>query len=344
MKKFILVITAFAVTITALGFDARAQKTTIHESPHKVLERTCEKCHVATSFKDIRFDHGETGFALGNPHARLKCLDCHSVEDFTKEESSCAGCHTDVHREQMGPRCERCHVGENWSVFDSEEIHSSTNFPLMGRHVILDCESCHAGMPIERFRQTPSRCVDCHRADYESVQSPNHLTSGFSTECETCHQMTLWEPANMTDHDAFFPIFSGAHNRVWSECAQCHPSSGNFRVVDCLTCHDHSQPLMDPAHSGFAGYSYATPACLSCHPRGDKGRFLDHEQVFPIFSGPHSKWDACADCHPSATNKAIFSCFQCHGRTKMDDKHSGENGYSYNSAECLRCHPDGRKN
>jgi len=418
MKTFSLIIALFAVTFAAVGIYAKAQKATIHESPHKVLKRSCEKCHVATSFSDIRFDHDETNFALGTAHAQVKCLDCHSVENFAKVESACASCHTDVHREQMGPRCERCHVGDSWSVFDSEAIHASTNFPIMGRHVMLDCESCHAGMPIERFRQTPSQCIGCHRADYERVQSPNHVGSGFSTECQTCHQMTAWVPATMTDHDAIFPIFSGTHNRVWTRCTECHPNPSNMRVVnclgcheqpvmdpvhsgfpgysyatpacltchprgergnfanhdavfpiysgthnnvwsqcaechpnpanraqaDCLGCHEHDQPLMDPVHNGFNGYSYTTAACLNCHPRGEKGRFAEHEQFFPIYSGVHSNWNSCTACHPTPADKTIFSCFQCHNQRDMDDKHRGEQGYSYNSAECLRCHPRGRKN
>ena len=332
--------------LLAAGVVALAQKNSIHESPHKVLVRSCEKCHVATSFKDIRFDHTETEFSVDGHHDKVKCLDCHSVEDFTRVEMTCASCHTDVHRQQMGPYCVRCHSSEGWSVFDSERIHASTNFPIVGRHLLLDCESCHSGMTISRFRQTPSRCVDCHRVDYESVASPNHLTSGFTTECMTCHSMNAWEPATMTDHDAFFPIFSGRHGGVWDTCAQCHVGGGNLRVVSCLGCHEHDQVLMDPVHSGMTGYSWATPECLTCHPTGSAGRYGEHDALFfPIFSGAHAgSWNSCATCHPDAANKTNFTCIECHqhDRTRMDDKHSGEQDYTYTPTSCMECHADGR--
>ena len=341
----VLIVALFA--LGAAGVVAVAQKGSIHESPHKVLVRSCEKCHVATSFKDIRFDHNETEFAVDGHHDKVKCLDCHSIEDFTRVEASCASCHTDVHRQQMGPYCVRCHSTEGWSVFDSERIHASTNFPIVGRHLVLDCESCHEGMTIYRFRQTPSRCVDCHRADYESVASPNHAASGFSTECMTCHTMTAWEPATMTDHDVFFPIFNGNHAGAWSTCGDCHVSPGNFRVVSCIDCHDHSQTLMDPVHAGMTGYTWATPDCLGCHPRGDAGRYGEHDTLFfPIFSGRHAgEWNSCSACHLVPANKKSFTCIECHehDQPRMDDKHLGEvQDYTYTPTSCMDCHADGR--
>jgi hypothetical protein len=247
----------------------------------------------------------------------------------------------------MGPYCIRCHSTEGWSVFDNERIHASTNFPIAGRHLVLDCEGCHQGMTISRFRQTPSRCVDCHRADYESVSSPNHVSSGFNTECTFCHTMMAWVPAAMTDHEAFFPIFTGEHAGAWNACADCHVSPGNFNVVSCIDCHAHSQSRTDPIHSGMAGYTWATPQCLGCHPRGSAGRYGEHDQAFfPIYSGRHAgEWSSCGTCHPQAANKQVFTCITCHehDQAPMDDKHLGEvNNYTYSPTSCYDCHPDGR--
>jgi hypothetical protein len=346
MKKLAAITLAFVVMWSSITTYAYAQKRTIHENPHKELKRSCEKCHMATSFNDIRFDHTETRFAIDGHHEELNCLVCHNIENFARVDSKCGSCHQDIHKGEMGTDCSRCHTSQGWRVLDGEEIHAGTNFPLLGRHVVLDCESCHPGMTPTLFRQTPSRCIDCHRTDYDGVTSPDHRSSGFTTDCQTCHQMTAWTPAVMNDHDALFPIFSGVHNRVWDACAQCHINPSNNKIVNCLSCHEHSQPLMDPTHQGMSGYSYTTSACLTCHPDGSAGSFISHDAVFPIYSGTHNRqWDDCAQCHTSPGNNKIVDCLTCHDHAQgqMDPAHQGMTGYSYTTSACLTCHPDGTK-
>jgi hypothetical protein len=342
--SIIILAAAFSVGPTSLVL---AQEAPLHQSPHKVLVRSCEQCHVATSFKQVRFDHSDTAFALDGHHRDVNCLFCHSIENFARVKSSCRTCHEDVHLGRMGLSCERCHVSESWKSLDMEGIHANTNFPLMGRHIVLDCESCHAGMSIAKFRQTPSQCVACHRADYDNAVALDHAASGISTECQECHQMTAWLPAGMPNHEPLFPIFSGTHNNTWSDCSACHPSTANRKAFTCLTCHEHDQPSMDGVHGGMQGYSYTSQACLGCHPDGRAGFFGDHDaQFFPIYSGAHNRnWADCATCHTTPSNKSVFTCLSCHDhdQARMDDKHLGEvQDYSYDSASCFRCHPNGR--
>ncbi|MFQ5709617.1 MAG: cytochrome c3 family protein, partial [bacterium] len=145
------------------------------------------------------------------------------------------------------------------------------------------------------------------------------------------------------------PIFSGAHQGAWSECAICHTDVNDRKVFTCLDCHEHRQSEMDAKHAGIQGYSYQSSECLFCHPDGKKGDFADHDNLyFPIFSGKHNnKWDNdCATCHIDSNDRKVFSCLTCHehNQTKMDDKHLGEvNGYVYESSACYDCHPDGRE-
>jgi len=338
--KIISIIVGLCALVAA---PLNAQQAPAHDSPHKQLKQTCEKCHVATSFRDVTFDHTGTRFPLEGHHSDVKCLSCHSVEDFSKTQSNCATCHQDPHKGRMGPNCERCHSSDGWRVFEAEEIHATTNFPLLGRHVTMDCESCHTGAKAFAFRGTSSRCIDCHRAEYESTTSPSH--NGFSADCQQCHQPAAWTPATMVDHDGFFPIFSGRHNRVWDSCAQCHTAPGNNKVVSCVTCHEHAQPEMDTHHQGFPGYAYASAACLACHPTGDAMRFGDHDaQFFPIFSGRHNgTWDTCAQCHTTQGYSQNFSCLACHDHAQptTDPVHQGFAGYSYTSSACFTCHPTG---
>ena len=349
MNTRIAMVVSLSAVLLATGVataPVRTQKATIHESPHKRLSNSCEECHVATSFRDIRFDHGRTGFPLDGHHRRAACLDCHSVADFSLVENTCASCHEDVHRARLGPDCSRCHGGQGWAVIDAEAIHASTNFPLLGRHTTLDCESCHRGMRVEGFRQTSTQCVGCHREDYLATSSPAHATGGFSTDCQTCHNVLGWTPATMVDHEPMFPIFSGTHRGRWSACAECHIVPNTYATVSCIDCHTHAQSLTDPTHQGMTGYTYTTQACLSCHPTGVADDFREHDAAFfPVYSGAHlRRWDKCLDCHPTPSNKQVFTCVDCHDhvQTLMDPVHQGFNGYAYDSPTCLGCHPTGQ--
>jgi hypothetical protein len=127
-------------------------------------------------------------------------------------------------------------------------------------HAGAACESCHAG---GRFRGTPANCVDCHLAEYDAARNPDHRASGFPTTCETCHGTSGWEGAAF-DHR--FPIRSGDHAGI--DCVSCHTTPGNFRAFSCIDCHEHRRSEMDDEHRGVAGYVWASPACLSCHPQG----------------------------------------------------------------------------
>ena len=332
------------MAVQVLALSATPVQTKSH--PHKVLKRSCQTCHVSESFKIIRFDHTTTDYPLEGRHESVPCLSCHVVENFTKVDQQCFSCHQDVHEAKLGPDCERCHTSQSWMIFDAEEIHERTRFPLLGRHILVDCETCHTGMPQNDFALNSASCESCHQQEYLAAQSPNHISSGFTTECESCHQMNSWRPAFLPDHDAlFFPIFSGAHRGEWNDCSICHIDPMNNSVFSCFSCHEHNQQAMDSRHQGMAGYAYDSKTCLACHGSGEAGQFGEHDtQFFPIFSGSHTnQWDGCGDCHTDATNRKIFSCVTCHDHSQelMDPKHQGITGYLFNSADCYSCHPTG---
>ncbi|RMF63083.1 MAG: hypothetical protein D6743_11255, partial [Calditrichaeota bacterium] len=317
-------------------------------NPHKKLRFRCETCHVPTSFSDIRFNHNRTAFPLEGHHAEVSCTGCHDLADFSKVAKDCFSCHEDVHQGKLGTDCTRCHTPKGFQVFDAEDIHARTRFPLMGKHVFVDCQSCHRGLPQGNISLALTRCESCHQQQYLDATDPNHVASGFSTDCERCHQMNGWKPASMPDHDGlFFPIFSGKHKNTWDGCQNCHNDAMNKKQFTCITCHEHSQTRMNATHQGMTGYAYNSTDCYQCHPTGEKAEFREHDtQFFPIFSGTHNnKWDQCQTCHTDNTNRKVFSCVGCHehSQSKMDPKHQGITGYSFNSLDCYQCHPTGEK-
>jgi hypothetical protein len=199
----------------------------------------------------------------------------------------------------------------------------------------------------DRFAETSTQCYECHKAEYESASNPDHVATGFPTDCEQCHGFSAWRPSVMPEHDAIFPIFSGTHRNKWEDCSACHTTPGNPRVFSCLTCHEHDQSPMDGVHQGITGYVYASAQCYDCHPTGDKGRFTEHDaQYFPIYSGVHGgTWSACATCHTDPSSRAVFDCLTCHehDQAPMDGAHQGITGYAYTSTQCYACHPTGQK-
>jgi len=229
----------------------------------------CEQCHTTTTFFGAAFDHALTGFALTGAHRSIDCQQCHAGGRFAGTPTACVDCHRSEYDATSDPNhasagfpttCQNCHSTSSWegAAFD----HSTSAFPLTGAHRNLDCQACHSG----GFAGTPTACVDCHRADYDATNDPNHASAGFSTNCQDCHSTTSWEGATF-DHDAsFFPINSGRHRGTWSACSDCHNVAGNFAVFTCFTCHGRNQT--DSHHTGVSGYVYESTACYSCHPDG----------------------------------------------------------------------------
>jgi hypothetical protein len=51
----------------------------------------------------------------------------------------------------------------------------------------------------------------------------------------------------------------------------------------------------------------------------------------------------CGDCHKNPNDYKVFQCIDCHNdKANLDQKHKGRAGYSYSSAACYQCHPQGR--
>lgn len=195
---------------------------------------SCESCHAPTTWTEVSFDHASaTGFALDGAHGTLACTACHrgSVET-ARPDSGCNGCHwtDDVHQGGLGTACQDCHGGQGWTEavrFD----HDITEFPLLGLHAAVTCESCHADAT---FRDTPGACVDCHADDDVHVQR-------LGPDCAMCHNPNDWLVWQF-DHDRRTDFaLDGAHEDL-----------------DCLAC--HNRPVTDSVA--------LSTSCGSCH-RGD---------------------------------------------------------------------------
>jgi len=313
-------------------------------NPHVNLRGlVCTACHTTTNWHDVGFDHRKTGTPLRGQHAVAPCTGCHNLRDFHMVAKECRICHEDPHRGDAGQRCEQCHRESSWQQVNAQDAHANTRLPELGVHAALTCVDCHRQAAFQQFSGAVTPCMACHQATFQATTNPSHVSLGFSQKCESCHQFTTWYFALFQQHDAIFAIYSGAHAGVWSNCAACHSNASDFRVFSCTTC--HGQARTDATHQGMgSAYSYASAACLMCHPNGSRGTFAQHDAVFPINSGFHQGvWSSCTACHPTPASSQVFTCMSsgCHAQAATDPIHSGITAYAYVATQCLACHPTG---
>lgn len=314
-------------------------------------ERDCEKCHHEHQGRDVKlvdwgvagrkgFDHARTGFALEGKHAKADCARCHDprlVSDagvravlekgrlsHLGAPRTCAGCHVDEHRGQLGPEgqdCARCHGAVTWkpSRFD----HARAAYTLEGKHAKVACLKCHADQrsPVmeppgprvaavrpgafARYKPVPFQaCADCHKKDPHQGR--------FGQACQSCHTSADWKQVHGSAKEKVFhektryPL-RGAHLQV--KCEACHVTAPGRKAVyrglsfeRCTDCHfdAHLGQLVRAAAQAVPAAGPAT-TCDRCHGLEAflPARFEleDHQQLAYRLEGAH-RAVACAACHP----------------------------------------------
>lgn len=218
------------------------------------------------------FTHEDTDFPLEGGHITTDCRFCHETLVFSEASSTCVSCHTDIHHMTVGDDCARCHTSENWLVDNITELHQENGFPLLGVHAQINCNECHISESGLQFTRLGNDCFTCHQEDYLATTDPNHIALGYSTACSDCHNAAGfgWGAEDILHDGLYFPIYSGNHKNEWNDCAECH-IGGDYTNFSCIDCHEHSDKNdVDGEHNGVAGYRYASPACLECHPNGNE--------------------------------------------------------------------------
>lgn len=302
----------------------------------------CITCHTTTAWNPATFNHNNTNFALTGKHAATQCQQCHVNNNYQLTFASCYQCHQSDFQGTTNPNhvsanfshnCQSCHSTTSWS--GATFNHSTTNFPLTGKHTTTLCQQCHVN---GNYQLTYSSCYQCHQSDFTGTTNPNHVTSNFSHTCQTCHSTTDWSGAAF-DHATTNFALTGKHATI--QCQDCHVSN-NYQLTytACYQCHqtDFAVPT-NPNHVTL-NFDHN---CQTCHTTNVwKPSTFNHDQLyFKINSGAHhGKWTACTDCHTNNSNYADFSCLNCHAhaQTTMDSRHSQVRNYIYASPSCYSCH------
>lgn len=327
----------------------------------------CERCHDASSWKQVRFDHNDPAaarFGLEGKHAKAECTSCHAVVTIAPGVQtpklkplpvSCRGCHADFHQGELddpalwramkldpasyanGAPCDACHTNETFAAAHFT-AHNATGFPLNGQHARASCEGCH----LSGFATSVStRCDDCHRDPHAGE---------LGGTCEGCHDSGSWASRfdALAHARAGFPLVGQHGNLACEECHTAQLTGFGATPAGCFDCHadDYARASSASVDHQSAGFS---KDCKRCHDtwRFSPAAFPGHDRCFQISRGEHFGI-RCMDCHTSlagtsangtcSTNTA--SCTGCHehGCGEMNEEHDDVPGYECRDRKCYECH------
>lgn len=340
--------------------------TPCHNDPHRgAFQASCKTCHALPAWKPASvsavFDHARTKFQLAGKHAGLACKSCHAKSDFKMPvaHDRCADCHRDSpHKNQFAGRpdrgeCSSCHKVDAFkpATFDAAR-HSTTGFPLEGKHVGLRCNQCHTPWTAAVVYRIPEpKCAKCH-ADKHAGQFRLSTSAG---QCEACHSVQGFAPAtySLARHQAARFQLTGAHGAV--VCVQCHAAGAGtpaivryrFDNLSCSGCHKDIHQGQFAARMSRPGPGGETRDCTACHSNRAWTELpgFDHgDTQFPL-AGAHRQ-ASCDRCHRRSDPKPEWRDVQFQSAPRLcavchEDEHGGQFNAS-GTTNCSRCHSEAR--
>ena len=327
---------------------------TCHKDPHQAkINGSCMQCHTESSFETFignnLFDHNRnTAFDLKGKHWDLNCYSCHAqISDAVGvfqdkigiDENSCVSCHQDVHENKFGTDCAQCHQESSFRLLKTMDFfdHSVTDYALEGRHVGVDCKSCHEQDYLEPIDFTA--CQNCH-IDYHEGQFADQ--EGRSPDCANCH--SVFDGFEVTHYtieqhmSSEFPL-EGAH--LATPCNSCHMKNEKWTFKDiginCISCHT------DIHDDEISEQYYPEQNCAVCHVPDAWNSIVafDHTLTEWPLEGGHIDVD-CKECHFEFSDEySIFiqsfksltsECTQCHENIHRDQF------AIQGKTNCTRCH------
>ncbi|MBK9064555.1 MAG: hypothetical protein IPL89_15385 [Acidobacteria bacterium] len=310
---------------------------------------TCDTCHQfsAPAWKPSTFNHStSTTFPLAGVHTTQLCSACHRNNVYKGTARDCYTCHLADYQKSVTPphvtsgfptTCDTCHQFSAPAWRPASFNHSTnTTFPLAGVHVTQACTACHKN---NVYKGTARDCYTCHQNDFRASVTPPHLSGGFGTACDTCHQFSApaWKPS-IFNHSSMTPFaLVGVH--ATQACAKCHTTTPYRNApLTCVGCHlTVYNSSKNPSHLA-AGFP---TTCDTCHRATDatwqQGKF--NHTYFPLVSNHNVP---CNQCHTTVNVFTVFNCIGCHTKSQTDNKHKGRAGYSWTSTACYSCHPNGK--
>jgi hypothetical protein len=323
-----------------LGMDMKC--ISCHEDVHlNTLGVDCAACHNTEAYIPVpKFFHDNSSFKLTGAHLTVECIKCHAKENrngkvYQKFKgiafASCVNCHKDNHQGKFGSDCKSCHVIASFKTISRQGFdHSKTNYPLLGKHKTVSCQSCHKS----NLESKPKfkNCIDCHTDFHKG----DFVINQVLTDCSVCHTVDGFRPSLYTieKHNKSKFELTGSHLAV--SCQNCHyvnNSDWNFsRIgVNCIDCHKN-------VHGNeIKTIVMLNNNCSTCH-QTDSWFIIryDHNQTSFKLIGKHAAV-SCGTCHHSkifTNNEYKFASLKSECVTCHKDIHFGQ----FKESGCEKCH------
>lgn len=224
------------------------------------------------------------------------------------------------HGNKLNLSCETCHDTLHWDKIKASFNHDSIGFKLEGKHITLDCKSCHKDLV---FENAIPNCSSCHIPKHKRAEN---------FDCNACHSQDNWKTKVFNHSKTIFPL-QGAHKDV--SCMKCHENGFSNTSTACVSCHlEKFNQTTNPYHVA----SKYSKDCFKCHTSTSwKVQNFDHNKLtsFPL-TGSHQKL-TCTKCHTAGFVNTSKECASCHlnsfNRTSKPNHNTA--GFSKN---CETCH------
>ncbi len=210
---------------------------------------------------------------------------------------------------------------QSTSSFD----HLATGYPLVGKHEIISCETCHIDGV---FKGLPVNCAGCHDGLMAFGQPPTHIPT--NERCDACHSPNSFTVVATMDHSVTSLACVQCHNGITAggkaprhlpttnTCDSCHAVAAwkPVQVFDhhealgtCVGCHDGVG-----AQGKSRRHINSTDICDACHNTVDFAnvRRVDHDEVLGSCNS--------AGCHslPARHVLSTQQCDACHNTRRWD--------------------------
>jgi hypothetical protein len=317
---------------------------------------SCHNDHHGRKFQIIRFDptkfqHELAGYKLEGAHSKQQCNACHNSKFISNQKlkaksgtylglnTKCLTCHTDYHQKTLPESCTNCHGQESFKPA-VKFSHTTTKFPLVGKHQQVDCAKCHkietrGGNTFQHFSGVQfTNCTNCHTDVHQNK---------FGQNCKQCHSELSFHNIKYTnnfDHSKTGFLLDGKHVDV--SCVSCHKTNYTdpLKHNNCSDCHTDY-------HKGQFAQSGKSPDCSKCHTvKGfSPSNFTieQHSQCSFELRGAHLAV-ACNECHKKQDKWSFRNigkrCVDCHN----DNHKSFISPKYYPEENCLSCHVENKWN
>jgi len=254
-----------------------------------------------------------------------KCMECHSMEDLTKELPD----------------------GSEKSLFVQEDVL------LSSMHRTNTCASCHSDLtgehPDNEIPAQPVNCGQCHSEEATIYSTSIHgvsrqMSSSAAASCNDCHGTHDILSANNPNS----PTFKMNLERT---CAKCHSNAGiteEYRIKYPGVSSMFHESIHGRALSGMG--LIVAPSCSDCHGVHDIKRSVDR-------SAPINKQhvaDTCGKCHLGVEriyNRSVHGlllssgdprgpvCTDCHTAHEIEQPVDGH-FKQVSDLRCGKCHEE----